>query len=85
MQVLKAKADERAAGLAATLNALKAEGITSANAMLACSTLGTMRPLGAAGGRPGAFATSRLGWLEANPLRANDDETNAPLEFTLEG
>ena len=31
VQALKAKADERAAGLAATLNALKAEGITSAN------------------------------------------------------
>ena len=32
------------------------------------STLGAMRPLGAAGGRPGAFSTSRLGWLEANLL-----------------
>ena len=33
VQALKANADERAAGLAATLNALKGEGITSANAL----------------------------------------------------
>ena len=33
VQALKAKADERAVGLAATLNALKGEGLTSANAM----------------------------------------------------
>src|SRR5208283_1019008 len=33
VQALKANADERAAGLASTLDALKAEGITSANAM----------------------------------------------------
>ena len=33
VQALKAKADERAAGLASTIAALKAEGIVSANAM----------------------------------------------------
>ena len=33
VQALKAKADERAAGLASTLNALKGEGITSANGL----------------------------------------------------
>jgi len=33
VQALKAKADERAAGLAATLNALKAEGIVWANGL----------------------------------------------------
>ena len=33
VQALKERADERAAGLAATLDALKAEGITSANAL----------------------------------------------------
>ena len=33
VQAIKAKADERAVGLASTIDALKAEGITSANAM----------------------------------------------------
>lgn len=60
LQALRAKADERAAGLAATLDALKAEGVTSANALA-----GALKARGYAtpqGGRwtARAFSTFRL-------------------------
>ncbi len=47
VQALKAKADERAAGLAATIGALRAEGVTSANAQaVALNARGYATPRG---------------------------------------
>lgn len=68
MQALKAKADERAAGLASTIDALKAEGITSANAL--GGALNARGYTTARGGRWTArsFSMSRL----CCPERPND-------------
>jgi len=55
VQALKANADDRAAGLASTIDALRAEGITSAN--------GLAGALNARG-----YATPRGGWWTARSV-----------------
>src|SRR5208283_804984 len=65
VQALKAKADERAAGLAATLAALKAEGINSANGIA-----GALNARGYATARGGRWSARSVLNVEARLARS---------------